>query len=334
MLAEEEYRRLLYVGMTRAADRLVVCGYRGVRANTDTWHAMISAAMRDSHPHVSAATFSGPDGEWQRNQMARAAGRSIGVSNAPDRAEPARQRDAAASTSVSHCRRNGSCRARSALPAPGTIIDEDADDLLVVSPLFARRSEKRSLAAERRLLHRMLQMLPDIPPAERAGAAGVMPSGQLVSGRWPNAKLVDSVLKLLTEPELQPVLAAHAQAEVSIMGTLTLGGRAMPSPAASTGWRPSDRVVILDYKTNRVPPQTWRHSVRASGAAGDLPRDPGAALSRQAHRLCAGLYRERLRLHAGAGSAGIGACAAQDKVKYRTLKFRHRTLTCGSTGNP
>ncbi len=32
MLAEEEYRRLLYVAMTRAADRLVVCGYRGVRA--------------------------------------------------------------------------------------------------------------------------------------------------------------------------------------------------------------------------------------------------------------------------------------------------------------
>ncbi len=31
-LAEEEYRRLLYVGMTRAADRLVVCGYRGQRA--------------------------------------------------------------------------------------------------------------------------------------------------------------------------------------------------------------------------------------------------------------------------------------------------------------
>ena len=29
--AEEEYRRLLYVGMTRAEDRLIVCGYRGTR---------------------------------------------------------------------------------------------------------------------------------------------------------------------------------------------------------------------------------------------------------------------------------------------------------------
>lgn len=57
--------RLLYVAMTRAADQLIVCGYRGVRLNTDTWHAMITAAMDDSHPHVEAATFTEPDGDWQ-----------------------------------------------------------------------------------------------------------------------------------------------------------------------------------------------------------------------------------------------------------------------------
>ena len=30
--AEEEYRRLLYVAMTRAIDRLVICGAEGERA--------------------------------------------------------------------------------------------------------------------------------------------------------------------------------------------------------------------------------------------------------------------------------------------------------------
>ncbi|MDP3524764.1 MAG: 3'-5' exonuclease, partial [Hoeflea sp.] len=44
--AEEEYRRLLYVGLTRAADRLVVCGYRGVReVKTPTWHSLASAGI-------------------------------------------------------------------------------------------------------------------------------------------------------------------------------------------------------------------------------------------------------------------------------------------------
>ncbi|WP_258316874.1 ATP-binding domain-containing protein, partial [Escherichia coli] len=37
-LAEEEYRRLLYVGMTRAADRLIICGHRKKREIPDCWH--------------------------------------------------------------------------------------------------------------------------------------------------------------------------------------------------------------------------------------------------------------------------------------------------------
>src|SRR5690606_13100241 len=44
--ADDEYRRLLYVGMTRAEDRLVVCGYHGKRARNDaTWHAIVSRAL-------------------------------------------------------------------------------------------------------------------------------------------------------------------------------------------------------------------------------------------------------------------------------------------------
>ncbi len=43
--AEQEYRRLLYVGMTRAADRLIVCGYRGKRDFPDTWHQMVREAL-------------------------------------------------------------------------------------------------------------------------------------------------------------------------------------------------------------------------------------------------------------------------------------------------
>ncbi|HEY4192341.1 MAG TPA: double-strand break repair helicase AddA, partial [Mesorhizobium sp.] len=45
-LADDEYRRLLYVGMTRAEDRLVVCGYHGKRApNAGTWHSIVSRAL-------------------------------------------------------------------------------------------------------------------------------------------------------------------------------------------------------------------------------------------------------------------------------------------------
>ena len=40
--ADDEYRRLLYVGMTRAEDRLIVCGFHGRRPPAPTtWHSLV-----------------------------------------------------------------------------------------------------------------------------------------------------------------------------------------------------------------------------------------------------------------------------------------------------
>jgi ATP-dependent helicase/nuclease subunit A len=68
--------------------------------------------------------------------------------------------------------------------------------------------------------------------------------------------LVDSVVKLLQDPSLESVFSAHTQAEVSVMGTLTIGG--VDHAVSGRVDRMAvfdDRVVVLDYKTNRVPPQ-------------------------------------------------------------------------------
>ena len=44
--ANAEYRRLLYVGMTRAADRLIVCGYCGQKPpEYPHWHRMVDAGI-------------------------------------------------------------------------------------------------------------------------------------------------------------------------------------------------------------------------------------------------------------------------------------------------
>src|SRR5262249_52619235 len=43
---DEEGRRLLYVALTRAEDRLYVCGWRGEKkAGTDTWYSIIRAGL-------------------------------------------------------------------------------------------------------------------------------------------------------------------------------------------------------------------------------------------------------------------------------------------------
>ncbi len=44
--AEHEYRRLLYVAMTRAADRLIICGADGMRARPKgCWYDLIREAL-------------------------------------------------------------------------------------------------------------------------------------------------------------------------------------------------------------------------------------------------------------------------------------------------
>lgn len=254
LLAEEEYRRLLYVAMTRAADRLIVCGYRGVRLNNDTWHMMISSALSEEHPHVQKTTFSAPDGEWDGVRW-----RVPQVERSFERMDQTPRQVTVETVPLDLFR---PLPPQKQLPRPlspsgaGTIIDEEADDLLVTSPLFSDpESNDRSLE-KGRLIHRMLQALPDIPAEERVEAAKRY--AERAARFWPAAErqvLVDSVLKLLQDQRLHAVFAVHAQAEISIMGTLTLEGREYAVSGRIDRLAVlSDSVVILDYKTNRVPP--------------------------------------------------------------------------------
>jgi ATP-dependent helicase/nuclease subunit A len=255
-LAEEEYRRLLYVGMTRAADRLVVCGYRGIRENPGTWHQMIASAMRTDELHCAPASFSGPDGDWEGLRW-----RTDHVQRPVERADKI---ETTAHRTPLPAALGRPPPAPRHLPRPlspsgaGTIIDEEADDLLVTSPLFADKAKGDRSLEKGRLIHRMLQTLPDISPDERGDAA--QRYVERAAGYWPKRErdaLVASILHLLSNPDLQEVLSAHGQAEVSIMGTLALDDqRFAVSGRIDRLADLDDRVIILDYKTNRVPPAT------------------------------------------------------------------------------
>ncbi|MGY5809348.1 double-strand break repair helicase AddA [Rhizobium sp. LEGMi198b] len=254
-LAEEEYRRLLYVGMTRAADRLIVCGYRGIRENADTWHAMISRTLRQDGERCTPVSFSGPDGEWQ--------GLSWRVTQVERSFEHMEQAEATVDRGALPVGLSRPLPPQRNLPRPlspsgaGTIIDDEADNLLVASPLFTEKPKSDRSLEKGRFIHRMLQTLPEIAPADRADAARRY--AERAARFWPEAEreaLINAVMALLSHPDLQGVFSAHAQAEVSIMGTLTLGDQNYAvSGRIDRLTVLDDRVVILDYKTNRVPPR-------------------------------------------------------------------------------
>ncbi|MCJ8519802.1 ATP-dependent helicase/nuclease subunit A [Pseudorhizobium tarimense] len=252
---EEEYRRLLYVGMTRAADRLIVCGYRGVRENPDTWNSMIANALCSHPDHCSAARFSGPDGEWGGFRWRLPAAVKTAK---PQEAGEERRHEAPPLPSALSRR----LPPQVSLPRPlspsgaGTVIDDEADDLVTGSSLFGDAATSNLALQKGRLVHRMLQVLPDLPAQERSAAAERY--AERAARSWPQAErdsLVTCVMAILDQLELQPVFSGHSRAEVSIMGTLALGGQDFAISGRIDRMAVADtEVTIVDYKTNRTVP--------------------------------------------------------------------------------
>ena len=239
---QEEYRRLLYVGMTRAKDRLYVVGIVKKRLNDDNrWHALVGRALEPELKEIAAASGEfefewRPDGEMsaagaeQPALPLRAPLPGWAMRNAPP-APPALKR-----------------------VTPSTVTTSGNDIPLTVPPgLFSRSDPTTSLGLDRgRLVHRLLQSLPDIAAADRA-AIGASYLGAFADG-WSDDErtaLLAEVMAILDHPDFAPVFAAGSRAEVDIAGSI--GAARVSGRIDRLAVTPS-RVLIVDYKTNRPAP--------------------------------------------------------------------------------
>lgn len=291
--AEQEYRRLLYVAMTRAADHLIVCGYRGPRENPDSWHAMIGRSLGADENRSRAHQFKAGGEEWD-GLLWHSSTRSPRLIEKTEQAHQPAPAPLPASLMQP-------LPPAPALPRPlspsgaGTIIDDGAEDLLVTSPLFAKPETSSGLALQRgRLVHRMLQTLPDYPEHEREAAAHRY--AERAAKFWPEKErqsLIYSTLAVLCEPAIQPAFSANSRAEVSIMGTLRLGRQEFAvSGRIDRLAVEGDRVILVDYKTNRVPPEDERRIPFAHTAQLAIYREILKPLYPDKTFVCALVYTE------------------------------------------
>jgi ATP-dependent helicase/nuclease subunit A len=116
----------------------------------------------------------------------------------------------------------------------------------------------RAQALERgSLLHRLIQSLPDLPPAQRAAAAGdYLRRNRVRLSEDDCARIAQQALAILDDPGFAALFAPGSRAEVPVVGMLPRDGR---PPYSVTGQ--IDRLVvtdgevlIADYKTNRPAP--------------------------------------------------------------------------------
>jgi ATP-dependent helicase/nuclease subunit A len=111
-------------------------------------------------------------------------------------------------------------------------------------------------AAKRRgtLLHSFLQHLPDCPPDERQALALAIAESAGLADLAETGSILAEALAVLSAPDLQPLFAPGALAEVEVCATLPdLGERIVQGVIDRLVVTPG-RVLAVDFKSNAVVP--------------------------------------------------------------------------------
>jgi ATP-dependent helicase/nuclease subunit A len=245
--AENEYRRLLYVAMTRAADLLIVSGADGERQRpTGCWYNLVREPLQ---PFLVAEGV----GDDKVFRYRKAGGAEI-ANRAP--AAPAASKTGRIDIPP-WLRQPAPPQALRSQPlSPSSAFEEE------IGRAFARAAgsaiERRQALARGRIVHRLMQSLPDIPPAARkdaiarylrGAAADFSPAEQMEMAR--------QALAILDDQSFAEVFAAGSRAEVPIVGRIACAGGA---PIAVSGQVDRlavtrDAVLMADYKTDAAAPR-------------------------------------------------------------------------------
>ena len=238
----EEERRLLYVAMTRARDRLYIATSKtGEDREGLGWSSLIRRGM-ESMDGVERFAFTAPGETWAGEglRLERRQTRAVDVAAAPVRetgeqeALPELYRLAMAAERPAD-RPLSPSRLGGAEPAPPSPLTGDDGAGL-------RRG---------RVVHRLLELLPVVAAANRRDAAL-----RLIARHAPDwdaeaaGALADTLLALLDDPAHAALFARGSAAEVSIVGQL---GEAVIAGQVDRLVVTPDAVLIVDYKTGTMP---------------------------------------------------------------------------------
>ena len=243
----QEYRRLLYVALTRAEDRLYLCGWETRRPAKEapSWHALCQAGWGDAATpfEFDNRVLLGERDGWSGRGL-----RFVGMQTEP----PRREAETAAGPRLAALP-DWLTRAPPPEPSPPKPLlpsRPSGPEPATLSPLAARGRDrfKRGL-----LVHRLLQSLPELPPDDRAAAARrflALPVHGLDAVE--QEAISDETLAVLNDPKLAALWGPEAQAEVSVVG-LIAGEHALSGQIDRLLVTP-ERVLIVDFKTVRPPP--------------------------------------------------------------------------------
>ncbi len=251
-LEAQEQNRLLYVALTRAEDRLYVCGWHGRQTPpADCWYHRIAdgiAAIAEPFAFDCRSELSvhGWDGAGRRLATPQTT-----TTQAEERA------------------RMGMQAAPKDLPpwyrAPARPDGPGARPLTPSRPAGAEPAIRTPIGLDDRLrfrrglvIHRLLELLPELPRERRAAACRrflARPIHELEPVA--QEEIARETLRVLEDPVFAPLFGPGSRAEVRVVGEIAgERGIAVLSGQVDRLVVTAAEVLVLDYKTNRPPPAT------------------------------------------------------------------------------
>jgi ATP-dependent helicase/nuclease subunit A len=240
-LAMAESRRLLYVALTRARDRLYIGSAEGkTRPPQGNWRGMIDTALGGQvHlTEVDAENREGRVSQW----------RSV-------KAKPAAPKAREASPPKSTLPDWLKTPARADLPRPPPLRPSRLADAAEPPPQREGMSVQAQARLRGDLIHHLLQHLPDVEVSRRTLIAP-----RLAAARFPalDPQIADlaitDTLALMDDSRFSALFGGSARAEVDIAGRVSVGGKSAEVAGRIDRLVITDHdVTLMDYKTGRPP---------------------------------------------------------------------------------
>lgn len=227
--ADDEYRRLLYVGLTRAEDQMIICGYANSdKIKSESWFKLCEKMLIEGgfpKDKIYQITDDGGVSKEVKNQQ-------IQSTDMPE-VESWMHVDAPDESVLSK-------------PYTPSKLTDDEDEPDSVSPL----EDSGNFYHRGTIIHKLLQFLPQNKGNKERAIDIFLQKNAHDFSEYQRAKIKSEVLSLLSNPEFADLFGEKAQAEVPIVGEVD--GKMISAQLDKLLVLP-DKVKIVDFKTNQPP---------------------------------------------------------------------------------
>jgi len=233
-----EHRRLLYVALTRAQDRLVVCGAfsghaKGAGRAETSWYTVCEKAMDRLEAKGAAQKI--PEGEREIRRLGDAPELMLpAIMHAKDAALPAWLRQIAP------------VETRGRVLSPSSISPRAEPP--VMTPFGPGREEKLRRG---RLIHLLFEALPDLPQKGRKKAAENYLKRQAGLAPADRKEMIEATLGVLEDKQFAAVFGPGGRPEAPVIGRL---GDSIINGRVDRLVITDAEILVVDYKTDRPAP--------------------------------------------------------------------------------